>query len=258
MIKNLWDLFLWMIKFLTKFFMQSLWFDYSFWKKNGFFEHGKMNESNYAKKIFYKHYDISKQYITSKLTAIEIGPGDDLSSATFFNNEEFIQFFFIDKGYYASPSRGYKKQYLTEGVNSFNIIDDRSVSYIFANSVFQHISSKELNKYLEEINRVLVRGGVLSLVLDFKDMIDESLFMHLVPDWIWNSRLINNKLFYTNKLLSHEYEIFFKSFGLEIVYKSPSYFTNKSHVSFIQRFANKNESSLLISGCHYVLKLKDL
>ena len=61
MIKNLKDLFLWMIKFLIKFLLQSLWFDYNFWKKYGLFEHGKMEESDYANKIFYKHYEISKK-----------------------------------------------------------------------------------------------------------------------------------------------------------------------------------------------------
>lgn len=257
MIQNIKDILLWVTKFLTKFLFQSFWPNYNFWKKYGFFEHGKMEESSYAKYVFYKHFDISKQYLPSKLVGMEIGPGDELSSYNFFKYENFKSQIFIDKKKYASQLVNGKYKYFTKGIASFRFIEDKSVSYIFANSVFQHISRDEVSRYFDEINRTLVKGGVISLVIDFKDMINAGLFMHLVPDCIWHSHLVKNKLFYTNRLLFDEYEEIFKLHRFCILEKNLSHYKNTNHVKLVNNLCNKKESSLLVSGCHYVLKSKD-
>jgi ubiquinone/menaquinone biosynthesis C-methylase UbiE len=188
---------------------------------------------------------------------MEIGPGDELSSSIFFENENFTRQLFIDKKKYASPLLNMNYEYLTKGIDSFRFIEEKTVSFIFANSVFQHISLDEVHKYFDEINRVLVKGGVISLILDFKDMINGGLFMHVVPDSIWHSKLIKNKLFYTNKLLPDEYEKIFESMKFRIVEKNLSYFKNLDHIRFVENISNKKEPSFIVSGCHYVLKSED-
>ena len=48
---------MWLIKIIAKIVLKRIPISYRFWKKIGIFRHGKMDNYEYSKHIFYRHFE---------------------------------------------------------------------------------------------------------------------------------------------------------------------------------------------------------
>ena len=66
----------WFFKIFIKIIISQLPIPYSFWKKFGFFKHGKMDSCEYAIKIFNLHFKRAyPNNFPKNITLLELGPG---------------------------------------------------------------------------------------------------------------------------------------------------------------------------------------
>jgi SAM-dependent methyltransferase len=97
-----------------------------------------------------------------------------------------------------------------------------SIDYITATKVLSFIPTTVLRKILGECSRVLRPGGIISVLIDYRDnyfYFDKSISPYnflQYSDHTWE-RLYNSPLFYQNRLRHCDYRRFFKDLGLEII-----------------------------------------
>lgn len=257
--------FIWIIRFIIKFLLQKLIPNYKLRKYLGIFRHGLMNDLNYANNICDLHFKKSKEFLIRKKNAMEIGPGDSSSSYYYFLRNNFKQFILLDH-LALIPSNEIQKikkdfsyrcevKYLTKGSISLKKIPTNSLDFIFANSVFQHIHLNEISDFFIELNRVLNSKGVISLVIDFRDMINRSFQHHSVPDWIWESSYFMNTSIYTNRLLPEHYEKIFDEKGFTIMKKEILKFSTEIN-NYPSNLKILSENKKIYS-CQYILKINN-
>ncbi len=107
-------------------------------------------------------------------------------------------------------------------------LPSNSVDYITATKVLSFIPSSVLGEILRECNRILRPGGMMSLLIDYRDNyfhFDKSIsaynFLQYSDD-TWE-RLYNSALFYQNRLRHCDYRRLFNDLDLEIVRDEPGY-----------------------------------
>ena len=92
----------WWAKIIAKLILTRLPLSYSFWKRFGLFQLGHMEQADYAYGVFRRHFD--RVDFTRKFdgfVALELGPGDLLSSAPLAYAYGASASYLIDTGCYA-------------------------------------------------------------------------------------------------------------------------------------------------------------
>lgn len=222
----------WALKIAAKLLLARLPFDYSIWRKIGVFRNGRMDQTEYAFKIFSLH--AGRCYpngIAPGSVMLELGPGDSIGSAVIAKACGAAEIYLIDAGDYATKDVAFYKAlardlnqrniaapslddvasfesvmnkcsaiYMTRGLNSLREIPDSSVDMVWSHSVLEHIRENELEDVIAELYRVLKPGGFFSHNIDYQDHLQFALNNLRFPRWLWESDFFAKSGFYTNRI----------------------------------------------------------
>jgi SAM-dependent methyltransferase len=223
---------LWRLKVLAKILLSRVPLGYTVFRRIGIFRHGAMDSAGYALKVFQAHFGRARERgLTTPFVALEIGPGDSVASAILARSVGASAIWLVDAGNFATDDmRLYVKtvetaraeglavpeevnltnlssllsschaRYLSTGLRHFSEIPSGSVDFVWSQAVLEHVRSAELGQLVSEMYRVLRPGGIASHRVDLKDHLGGSLNNLRFSDALWESRLMANSGFYTNRL----------------------------------------------------------
>lgn len=245
------------------------------WRIFSLFEHGRMLDIKYAYKVFNSHFKHFRK-ISDTPTILELGPGDSLFSGIFSWNNGCRSILidtdkFAEKALNKYISQIYASSvdidklskleaddwlskigctYLTDGLNSIKLLPDESIDFIFSQAVMEHIFKEQYESYVEEMYRVLKRGGVSSHRIDYKDHLASSLNNLRFSDNIWESNVFRNSGFYTNRLRASQTLNIFERAGFVVSVIKTEKFDgmplDKADLDI--QFRDLDETDLIISG----------
>lgn len=239
----------WRLKIAVKMVLSRLGVPYDRWRKLGLFRLGRMDRPAYALKIFDLH--VRRAFPDGRLngkTVLEIGPGDSLASAVAARAAGAVETLLIDAGPYASREVGlYRRmadaltergqtppdlsgadtledvlarcggRYLTAGVDAFADLPDASVDLIWSHSVLEHIPLKQLPRLMAEMRRVLKPDGRMSHNIDFQDHLSHGLNSLRFSEAAWESPVMRDAGFYTNRVRAGVMHALVRDAGFEIL-----------------------------------------
>ena len=134
-------------------------------------------------------------------------------------------------------------------------IPDNSVDMIWSQAVFEHIKSTELLPTLSELKRILKPNGKCSHVIDLKDHLGGRLNHLRFTSAFWESSLVVNAGFYTNRIRFSDMKHFFKEAGFQIDKLSEKCWetlpTKREKLS--KEYSNLPESELTVSEFSVIL-----
>ena len=244
---------MWFTKIILKVILSRLPINYSTWRRLNIFRHGQMESFDYAKSIFEGHFqDMNKFNPISDPSILEIGPGDSLFSMIFSRKYSTNKFYFLDVEDFANKDvRIYKNlikklinegylgefeikakfsfddlicfsnaKYMTSGLSDLKKLKNESIDYIFSHSVLEHVRLSELDELIFQMYRVIKPGGIISHNINYKDHLNESLNNLRFSEKIWESDLLANSGFYTNRVPAIKMHRLFKNVGFQILKES--------------------------------------
>lgn len=284
-------LFIFLTKLFIKIFIGHNEIIYKLLNRLKLSSHGNMKNIKKIYEIFSYYYnnlssfDIDINQLIQKGDFLEVGPGDSLGLSYVFLKTGFKKAFAIDKENFISKlnksalnqidkkinkeilfeSKIYKNvknkflydsiHYLTDGINSFEEINDKSLSLIVSNAVFEHIERIQVNQYFYFFRKKLCKGGIFILRIDLKDHLVGDFFNHLIPEKYWESRFFKRGSHYTNRINTKEYKNIIIRNKLKLIkvkvenYKNKSFFDKNYSINFKSIFKGYNvPSSILIIG----------
>jgi SAM-dependent methyltransferase len=280
----------WWGKIIIKMILSKINVSYHLWKKLKLFQHGDMCKPDYAYSVFIKHFENSKFHRKSSgFVSMELGPGDSLYSALIAYCFGAKKSYLIDTGQYAIDdptsymkmvdylvAKGftvpnidgvsilknvldvYNAKYETDGLASLKCIADNSVDFIWSQAVLEHIRRAEFREVIRETRRVLRDDGVCSHQIDLKDHLSFSLNNLRFSDETWESDLMANSGFYTNRLRYNEIIRIFEEEGFNVEINNINRWDklpiSKDHLN--EKYAVMSDDELLISGFDVILSPK--
>src|ERR1700731_1360171 len=237
----------WQLKIAAKMVLARLPVSYHSWEKIGLFKQGGMERPEYALKIFRRHFDAAG--LAGKadgFIGLELGPGDSLCSALIAKTFGGSRTFLVDVEPCASVDLGvYRRmeahlrelgmyppnldpcrtmddvaeacgaEYMTEGLDSLRKIPSASVDFVWSNAVLPYVRRNQFVPTLQEPRRIQRQGGVASHTIPIKDIIGGKLNDLRFRAGIWESPLMANSRFYTNRLRYLELLRLFREAGFE-------------------------------------------
>jgi SAM-dependent methyltransferase len=237
----------WQVKVAAKIVLARLPLSYHSWEKIGLFKQGGMERPEYALRTFRRHFDAAG--LAGKVgsfVGLELGPGDSLSSGliakTFGASKTFLvdvepcatkdlkvyhrmEVYLRQLGMYP-PNLDHCKtmddvakacgaEYLTEGLDSLRQIPTASVDFVWSHAVLPYIRRDQFVPTLRELRRIQRPGGVASHTIPIKDIIGGKLNDLRFDSEIWESPIMANSRFYTNRLRYLELLRLFRDAGFE-------------------------------------------
>jgi len=104
---------------------------------------------------------------------------------------------------------------MTEGLDSLRKIPSASVDFVWSNAVLPYVRRNQFVLTLQELRRVQRQSGVASHTIPIKDIIGGKLNDLRFGRGIWESPLMANSRFYTNRLRYQELLRLFREAGFE-------------------------------------------
>jgi SAM-dependent methyltransferase len=278
----------WWLKILLKIVVSRVPLPYRIFARFGIFRHGKMDDADYAYGVFNKHFALKPG--DKPWVGAEIGPGDSIFSALLAHDHGATNFWLIDAGNFADRTldryknmtnslqqRGILKKsssfnmhrdfdnmlenlnanYLTNGVDSLRDIPDESVDLLWSHAVLEHIRASSFSDFCKQSYRIAKPGGYASHVVDFKDHLSSGLNNLRFPSEFWEKDwFAQNSGFYTNRIRASSMRKEFENAGFEVKIISESRWNASpiSRSSLSIEFAKIDDSDLLVSGMHFLLK----
>ncbi len=140
--------------------------------------------------------------------------------------------------------------YLTQGLQSLKTIPTASVDFVFSHSVLQHVRRKDFVPMLAELRRIQRPDGVSSHMISISDILGGNLNDLRFSQKTWESDLMANSGFYTNRIRYNEYLNYFREAGfIPQVYRTAQFETLPTpRNKMAPEFAKLPESELQISG----------
>lgn len=241
----------WQVKIAAKLLLSRFPVGHSFWRRVGVFQHGKMNEPDYAYRIFRKHIDrVSFGRGREGFVVLEIGPGDSIASALIARAFGATRVHLVNVGDFAQRDvEVYRRmasflrtqglpapaptamdsfcdvlalscaEYHTDGVESLRSLPDASVDFIWSEAVLEHVRLHEFDATLRELRRVLRADGVCSHCIDLRDHLANGLSNLRFSERIWESDFFAASGFYTNRIRFSDMLSRFRKagFGAEVI-----------------------------------------
>jgi SAM-dependent methyltransferase len=277
----------WQLKIAAKIVLARLPFPYHFWGKIGLFKQGGMDRPEYALRIFRRHFDAASLVGKADgFVGLELGPGDSLSSALIAKTFGASKTFLVDVECCASTDlRVYRRmeshlrqlgmyppsldhcrtmddiaetcgtQYMTEGLTSLRKIPSATVDFVWSNAVLPYVRRNQFVSTLRELRRIQRPDGVASHSVPIKDIIGGKLNDLRFSEGIWESALMANSRFYTNRLRYQELLRLFREAGFEpeIVRKTEWEALPTPRSKMAEQFALLSEEDLRISDFDVLL-----
>jgi hypothetical protein len=278
----------WQLKIAAKIVLARLPFPYHFWGKIGLFKQGGMDRPEYALRIFRRHFDAASLVGKADgFVGMELGPGDSLSSALIAKTFGASKTFLVDVECCASTDLGvYRRmeshlrqlgmyppsldhcrtmddvaetcgtQYMTEGLTSLRKIPSASVDFVWSNAVLPYVRRNQFVSTLRELRRIQRPDGVASHSVPIKDIIGGKLNDLRFSEGIWESALMADSRFYTNRLRYQELLRLFREAGFEpeIVSKTEWEALPTPRPKMAEQFALLSEEDLRISEFDVLLR----
>ena len=237
----------WQVKVAAKIVLARLPISYHSWEKIGFFKQGGMERPEYALRTFRRHFDAAG--LAGKVgsfVGLELGPGHSLSSALIAKTFGASKTFLVDvepcattdlKDYHRMevylrqlalhpPNLDHCKtmddvakacgaEYMTRGLGSLRKISSASVDFVWSHAVLPYIRRDQFVPTLRELWRIQRPGGVASHTIPIKDIIGGKLNDLRFDSEIWESPIMANSRFYTNRIRHLELLRLFRDAGFE-------------------------------------------
>ena len=238
----------WWAKLAVKLAIARLPVHYTVARSLALAKHGGMDRPAWAYKIFRQYFDNTDfPAKAGGFTLLEMGPGDSLFSALIAKSLGAESVWLVDVDSFAnldvnlyrmmsqflmeqglnSPDLSSSKsiedvlaacsaRYLTNGLASWRQIASGSVDFIFSNTVLQHIARPEVGQTFAELRRVIHLQGCAVHVIDFRDMMGQSLHHLRFSERVWESRWFRNSGCYTNRFRLPEMLTMIQSAGFDV------------------------------------------
>lgn len=221
----------WWMRIGAKVVLSRLPVRYSIWRRLNLFGHGAMHRADYALRVFQQHFARTQLQGKQGFVAIELGPGDSLSSALVAAAHGASQTYLIDAGPFATsemvvyremaaylrdrgfdpPSldgvhdvpgllRACRASYGFRGLDSLREVPTASVDFIWSHAVLEHVRRHEFAAHAQEMRRVLRDNGVGSHQVDLQDHLGGALNNMRIPSRWWEAEWMARSGFYTNRL----------------------------------------------------------
>lgn len=238
----------WQLNVAAKVVLSRMPVRYGIWKKMGFFNLGKMDRPEYAFSVFRRHFEASGFAARPRgFACLELGPGDSLATAVIASAFGASQTYLVDVGAFATadlaPYRElvdylaekglpvadvshlhnldelmdtYSAKYLTAGLSSLRQIPSASVDFVFSHASLQQVRRAELLPTMKELHRIQKPGGAASHSVSMRDLIGGAANDLRFSNRAWESPLLADAGFYTNRLRYSEMLGLFRQAGFEI------------------------------------------
>jgi SAM-dependent methyltransferase len=269
----------WRGKIVAKIVLARLPVSYDTWRRIGIFRHGQMRSGDYAVAVFERAMERAGLDDVQGLRVMELGPGDSLFSAVLANAAGAASSVHVDVGRFVDSDidhyrqfagllrrRGYqplelagvtstgellarcRARYLTDGLASLRGIPSGSVDFTWSQSMIEHIRAAELPETARELRRVMSDDGVAVHLVDLRDHLAEGLNHLRVSRGRWESDLMANSGFYTNRMRFSELcDLFERSgFRCEVVHVDRWESLPTPRERLTEEFRSLPESDLLV------------
>lgn len=237
----------WQLNLAAKVILSRMPVSYDIWKRVGFFNLGAMERPEYALLVFRRHFDFAGMSKRPKgFTCLELGPGDSLSSALIGPAFGASQTYMVDVGSFANtdpatyhelavylrenalPVADISKvrtceqllavcsaKYLTNGLASLRQIPSASVDFVFSHATLQQVRRAEFLSVMKELRRIQRPGGIGSHSVSMRDLIGGAANDLRFSARAWESPLMAQAGFYTNRIRYPEMLALFRQAGFE-------------------------------------------
>ena len=274
--------FPWQLKIAAKVVLSRVPISYRLKKRAGLFNVGSMDRPKYAVGVFQRHF---KNAVFARknqpFVTLELGPGFSASSAVIARafgasatyavdssplaTQDVYAYrdvanYLRDNGFHppslercntlAEVLRECGGSYFTRGVESLKAIPTASVDFVWSHSVLQHVRRKDFAPLLAELRRIQRRDGVGSHTISIADILGGNLNDLRFSHKTWESDLMANSGFYTNRIRYNEYLKYFTEAGfVPQIYRTAHWDTLPTpRKKMAPEFAALPESELQISG----------
>jgi hypothetical protein len=248
-----------------------------------------MHEADYALRTFQEHFAQSQIARGQGFVALELGPGDSLSSAVIAAAHGAIHTYLVDAGEFASldmhvyrdtahilRARGLdppeldtvqdvdamlrlcRASYGTRGLRSLREIPSASVDFMWSQAVLEHIRRREFAEFAAEMRRVIRDGGVSSHQIDLQDHLGGALNNLRIPSRWWEREWMARSGFYTNRLRMSELIGILESAGFVVDVLTTSRWDTlpTPRSAFAREFQGFDQEDLLVRGIQVLLRPK--
>ncbi len=259
---------------------------YGIWRKLNMFTHGAMHRADYALGVFQQHFARSGIPVGRQFVALELGPGDSLSSAVIAAAHAAQHTFLVDAGAFAtrdvavyrdtaahlracglqppdlaqaqdveSVLRICRATYGTRGLQSLREIPSASVDFAWSHAVLEHVRRSEFPDFVRELRRILRVDGTCSHQVDLQDHLGGQLNNLRIPSRWWEAEWMARSGFYTNRLRMSEIVALFESEGFTVkTLEATRWDTLPTRPeSFASEFRKWDPSELLVKSFAIVL-----
>jgi SAM-dependent methyltransferase len=222
----------WQFKIAAKLVLSRVPISQKFFQRAGAFRLGGMSRPEYAVGVFRRHFDTAKFARKARpFVTLELGPGDSLFSIVIARAFGASAAYAVDEGSFASADisdyrhlEAYLAEsglhvagldrcstvkdlikvcdgtYLTHGLESLRQIPTASVDFIWSHTVLQHVRRRDFFPLLRELRRIQRPDGVGSHTLSISDILGGKLNDLRFSQKTWESDLMANSGFYTNRI----------------------------------------------------------
>ena len=189
---------------------------------------------------FYRYYDLGKKQSKSINSICEFGPGesDYAFLAASKKNIEFFEavdikkcrFFYKNVPELELRKLGFNKvitnkrkileknyKYHKNGLSSLKTLKSNFYEFIFSHSVLQHVFKKDVDQILKNLVRISKKNSIQIHYIDFRDCFSGSKNNLRFDNLLWESKIIQESGFYTNRMSFNIWLKKFKRFGFKIL-----------------------------------------
>jgi SAM-dependent methyltransferase len=272
----------WQLKIAAKVILSRVPLSPDVRRRMGLFQVGAMQRPDYALRVFRRHFD--KAVFARKeqpFVTLELGPGFSVFSAVVARSLGASATYAVDVSPLATTDVQLYRDlvnllrnnglnppslddchtlddilqksggvYLTQGVESLKTIPTASVDFVWSHSVLQHVRRKDFVPFLTELRRIQRPDGVGSHTVSIADILGGNLNDLRFSEKTWESDLMANSGFYTNRIRYNEYLRYFTEAGfIPQVYRTAQWDTLPTpRNKMAPEFAQLPEAELQISG----------
>jgi hypothetical protein len=236
----------WQVNLAAKVVLSRMPVSRRIWKRVGFFNLGAMESPEYAFLVFQRHFNASRLSQRERFVCLELGPGDSLSTALIASSFGASQTYLVDVGPFAAAGLApYTKTavylhqrglpvadisniqtpddllavcsgtYLTHGLDSLRQIPSASVDFVFSHATLQQVRRAEFFPIVKELRRIQKPGGTSSHSVSMRDLLGGAANDLRFSGRAWESALLAESGFYTNRLRYSEMLGLFRKAGFE-------------------------------------------
>lgn len=223
----------WWAKIAAKVVLARVMPSYQVRQRLGLFRHGSMDRDPWKHVEQLEHVlgYYRKLGTGTPRAVVELGPGDSVGLSLAARALGLERAYLVDVGDFATrdmavyrrlvealTSKGYAlpqtldladrdallksvdATYWTSGTSALGRIADTSVDVVFSTAVLEHVSRYEFKQLMDELYRVMTPGAVSHHWVDLMDHLGGALNNLRFSERVWESNLMANSGFYTNRL----------------------------------------------------------